>query len=588
MLKKLICVLVCLLVSLGAAAADMVVVIENPVLRTRDAIAARLIAKYTPEQLIKLDPQIIEQEITPEERTIFATQHWSFDVNVPVVVSVIRDTNQPAVPFWLPESGFVKTDLLVRNQKSRYEVWQKKFDAGHVGLGINGFDKHRPHYLVTVGPQKAGDKVEVSNSFPPNQETIPMRKGAFTYYDWSDLLLTVVPKELEGQLLLPTIRGRARDAHLLQAFRMSTNPSSEMPDNILLTWCEDPKTTQAIQWRTNPAVAAGYVAYREKGAPEWLKADAKCAEAPDFLVVNDPRVNHFTAVLRGLKPGTSYEYTVGNEKRSVPSVFTTAPEKPEKFTFLFLSDTHNSPLTTQHLAGARKKYPGTAFWVISGDLVGTGQHRDDWDSLFGECADISDEWPLMPTVGNHDGIDGLGNGLYREMLELPTNGPKEVSPENTYSFSYGNAQFFMIDVNSPAAPQARWLEEQLRMSNAKWKFAVLHFPPYGPRDIEPELVEKLAPLFDEYHVDFVLSGHVHQYMRTSPLKNGEPAEDGTIYLISVAVKGDSGLMAKPPYAEVLDTAGRSEYMAITVDGDTVEVRAEDVRGEMFDTVTVKK
>lgn len=584
MLKKLTCALICLWFSLGAG-----VIIGNPVQDARNAVAARLIAKYTPEQLMKLDPKVIDQEITPEERNIFATQHWSFNVNVPVVVSIIRDTDQAVVPFWLPGAGFKKTSMTVRNEKSTYEVWQKNFDAGRIGLGINGFDKHRPHYLVTVGAQNAGDRVRISESFPPNQQTVEMKKGAFTYYDWNDLYITEVPEEIEGHILLPTIRGHARAGHLIDAFRMSPAPSSTKPDSIVLTWCDDPKTTQAIQWRTNAEVASGYVQYREKDATEWSKAAAQCSEAPDFLVVNDPRVNHFSAILSGLKPGTAYEYTVGDtENRSEPSAFTTEPEKPGKFTFLFLSDTHNSPMVKEHLAGARKKYPDTAFWTISGDLVGTGQHRDDWDALFLRCSDVSDEWPLMPAVGNHDAIDGLGNGLYRQLFELPGNGPKEVSPGNAYTFQYGNALFIMIDVTSPVGPQARWMEEQLRRSDAKWKFAVFHFPPYGPEDLEPELVAKLSPLFDKYRVDFVLSGHVHQYMRTHPLKAGKPAKDGTIYLISVAVRGDSSPMPTPSYAQVLDTAGRSEYVAVTIDEDKVAVNAEDIKGELFDTVTVKK
>ena len=45
------------------------------------------------------------------------------------------------------------------------QVWQKDFEAGKVELGINGFDKHRPVYFISVGPRDPGADLEISHVF---------------------------------------------------------------------------------------------------------------------------------------------------------------------------------------------------------------------------------------------------------------------------------------------------------------------------------------------------------------------------------------------------------------------------------------
>jgi hypothetical protein len=287
---------------------------EAPIQAAMDRIVARLCAALSPDELMKLDQAALQPFITAEDRRALASEYWCFDVDVPAVVSVMRDVKQPGVPFWLAEAGFKKTDLSVRNEEFEYEVWQKGFDAGRVGLGINGFDKHRPHYFVAVGPQTPGTQVHLSGFYPPAQRVLEMRKGAFVYHDWSDLLLTEVPDALKGQILLPTIRGRAREAHLIDAFRKTDFPSSNKPDQVVLTWSDDPRTSQSVTWRTNPSVETGIVRYKIKNANNpagWTELKAQRQDLDDRLLLNDPHVHRFTATLRDLEPGTAYAYTVG-------------------------------------------------------------------------------------------------------------------------------------------------------------------------------------------------------------------------------------------------------------------------------------
>ena len=570
---------------------------ESPVKAAAMQVAARLAGSLDLETLGKLDEAEVLRLLTPEERALFATTYWCFDVNVPVLVSVMRDVEQKTPPYWLSEAGFAKTAMTVKNEEYTYEVWRKEFDAGRVALGINGFDKHRPHYFVAVGPKEPGAALSLTNFVPENQQLAEMKTGATIYHDWPELVLTEVPDALSGQFLLPTIRGRAREAHIIGAFRQTPFPATAQPDQILLTWSGDPKTTQSIQWRTDAAIASGAVQYRAAqatGDTPWLTVPASAELLQDEFVVNSPRAHRFTAQLAGLSPGTAYAYRVGNPDTgtfSEAAVFATEPEEAAPFAFQFLSDTHSSPAAGELLETVYKRHADTAFAIVSGDLVGTGQYRDDWDKLFTYCEPFTRERPLMPSIGNHDAIDGLGADLYLASFDLPRNGPAELAPERSYALHYGNALFLMMDVTEPIAVQAPWLEQQLARSKALWKFAVLHFPPYFPEDADPAIREEWVPLFDQYHVDFVLSGHVHNYMRSYPLRAGSPVDspgNGTIYMLTISLNDGGPMPPKPGYAAVLKKPGVALAVVFRIEGNRLTLQAEDKDGTVYDSFRVEK
>ncbi|MCK4992210.1 MAG: hypothetical protein KAS29_17050, partial [Bacteroidales bacterium] len=176
---------------------------------TMDDVVTRLYKTLSPEQLDTIGSDWILSNLSPQEKLVLSTKYWYFQVNTPVTVSLMRDMDQVNEPFWLEESGFIKTDMVVRNMHSTYEVWQKGFSAGRVELGINGFDKHRPVYFISVGPQNPDNALEITHIFPEDQHLDTMRAGAFTYHDWDELILEEVPDQLTGQVLFTTIRGRA-------------------------------------------------------------------------------------------------------------------------------------------------------------------------------------------------------------------------------------------------------------------------------------------------------------------------------------------------------------------------------------------
>lgn len=587
-MRRFIVLLVAVFLVFSGHAADTVSgVMDDVVTRMYDELSA--------DERAGLTDEIILSRLSAAERETLATKYLHFDVNVPVTVSVMREIGQEIVPFWLEASGFQKADLVVTNTENwEYEVWQKRFDAGHVGLGINGFDNHRPHYFVAVGAENKIAPLEISNLFPGEYPVQWVHEGAYVYNDWDELVLKSVPDELAGQRLLTTIRGRAREAHLIGGFRNTPIPSGAQPDQITLTWNDDPTSTQSVQWRTSTDVAQGVVAYREFDGPKtFLTADAEKVLIENRMLANDRYCHHFTGRVTGLKPDTRYIYKVGDPTTNTWSethTFRTAPAEDKPFTFITFGDTHQHAVYGQLLETALAKNPDAAFVMIAGDLVNTGQYRDHWDIFHQVTNGGYSETRVVPAVGNHDAIDGLGAGMFQTQFDLPTNGPEGLPTERTYTTRYGNTELFVLDSTLSIIDQGPWLEEQLKNSDATWKIAMFHFAPYNYEEPYPQIRSLWGYMFDKYHVDVVLTGHVHYYMRSHPMRQDKPREtaaDGTIHVLSIGIPNREFELPQQDYAAVQFT-GPGLYQTFKVDGKTLRFQAWDQHGDLRDEFTIEK
>ncbi len=557
-----------------------------------DDLVTRLYQTLSPDQLDTIGNAWILNNLSGEEKLVLATRYWYFHVNTPVTVSLMRDMDQVNAPFWLQSIGFIKTEMVVKNMHSTYEVWQKDYNAGLVELGINGFDKHRPVYFISVGPQDPANRLEITDVFPEGQYLDTMKAGAFTYHDWDELTLEEVPDQLIGQVLFTTIRGRAREAHLTGAFRTTPYPSGVQPDQIMLTWSGDPATSIDIQWRTSTSVAVGRVKYWVSGTADTLISVANLKLMEDRLLQNDRYVHRFTAILDHLQSGVSYSYQVGSKQGawSDTASFHTEASGDDGFSFIWFGDTHKSQKWGELIQESFQKFPDVAFYSIAGDLVSTGLYREDWDQLFNVSGPVFNDKPLMPVPGNHDNQDGLGAWMYQELFSLPVNGPEKVLPELTYSFVYKNALFLMIDATAPVELQSSWIEAQLKGSGAEWKFAMFHFPPYNYEEDYSVIREEWCTLFDTYHVDMVMSGHTHYYMRSKPIFNEQVVElvsQGTVYVISVGIPGNHENMPDEDYAEVRDGTGWL-YQHMEINDNVLIYKSLDINGNIRDSFIIEK
>jgi 3',5'-cyclic AMP phosphodiesterase CpdA len=237
-----------------------------------------------------------------------------------------------------------------------------------------------------------------------------------------------------------------------------------------------------------------------------------------------------------------------------------------------------------------ENHPDVAFFSIAGDLVSDGLYRDQWDELWAYSKELTSRRPLMCVPGNHDNRLGLGAKMYRDMFSYPLNAPRGINPEQTYSFNYKNALFLMIDATSHVDKQNAWIDEQLKNSDAMWKFAMFHFPPYNWEEPYFDIQEAWVPLFDKYHVDMVFGGHIHYYMRSKPMKGGKMVDsykNGTAYIISIGIPQRTKDYSDEPYAEVRKMEGQF-YQYLKINGNELSYVSLDSEGNVADSFNINK
>jgi hypothetical protein len=564
-------------------------------------ILDRLGRKFGTNQLLRLRLPEVLTELRSGEREVLASEHVLFQLDGPALVTVWKDRRNTNDPFWLVERGFQWRTNELRQGNLRFEAWQKEFPAGPVGLGVNSLGGGGEHYLVVAQPLSPGQTVGLSPVYPALLRTGWFTNGVAPYAD-SEATLTNVPPEFAGAALLRTLRDRREDGRLLGVFRWTRHPSLRRPDHVVLTWSGDPQTTQAIQWRTGPGVRTGYVQYApavDLNSPRErrpIRVRAQTEEVRDDRLLNDPVVRRHTVELTGLEPGTRYRYSVGDGSRDgweEYQEFTTAPAAAAPFSFIYMGDAQNGLDRWGSLVhSAFRDRPDAAFYLMAGDLVNRGAERDDWDSFVVIALDIFDRRPVVPVLGNHE-YQGGEPLLYLKHFALPGNGPKGLPAERAYSFRYGDAQFVVLDSNLDPAKQTNWLAHELATTTATWKFVTYHHPAYASavgRQNEP-VRQHWVPLFDQYHVDLVLQGHDHAYLRTFPLNAGRPVESpakGTVYV--VAVSGTKFYpQGKHDYTQVgMTNVATYQVLDIQISGHRLNYRAFDLDGVLRDQFVIEK
>lgn len=561
---------------------------------TTQGILLRMIDELPEDSLRALGEAEVLDFMTEEERRILAEEHWSFDIDAPATVYVIRDKAAGDV-FWMHDGEWRKTDLTCRVGRKTFEVWSRSYAAGTVGLGVNSLADRGDHYFVAVRSKEQGAPVTISNMYPGQHTEGALEKGARVYVDEWDQLAEL-PPQLEGTQLLRGVNDSGKDGQLLRVFRPTDYVATPKPDQMLMTWSGDPKTTQTFQWRTDPTVPSAVIHYHEGSTFNASKAKMVAANTEELklpMIMNDPINHRHVVTLTGLEPGTTYSYVVADaagQHKSDAMSFTTAPAETVPFSFIYMGDAQNGLDTWGNLV--QKSYhdhPESHFYVMAGDLVDRGNDRDDWDSYFANSEGIFGHKQMIAVPGNHE-YQGGSPDLYLKLFNLPDESPVG---EKAYTVQYSNALFVMLDSNIPAETQTAWLEEQLRESDATWKFVVYHHPAYSssPNRNNPQIRKEWGVLFDKYHVDIALQGHDHAYLRTWPMNNEKrvstPAE-GTIYIVSVSGTKfyDQGDFDYTEFG--MTNTSTFQLLDLTIDGDKLTYRSFDVEGNIKDDFIIEK
>jgi len=306
------------------------------------------------------------------------------------------------------------------------------------------------------------------------------------------------------------------------------------------------------------------------------------------------------AKLSDLTPGQSYDYEILLGDRGLTyNKIRTAKTADQPFSFLVFGDSGRAT-QEQYILAARMAEHNVDFILHTGDLVyGKGERRHFYERLFKPYEKMLARTCFWPCVGNHDVQEPVDQAPYFKVFELPENGPPGVAPEHDYWFDCGAARIAVIDSEHDEATLgehvAPWLREVLSETDALWKFVSFHRPPYtGGRHNPCERIQRtLTSVFDDVGVDLVFNGHDHMYERTRPIRNGLPADDGPIYIVT----GAGGAMLYDPAPP--DERPRPEYIAvlsnelhsfteIKVSGPVLSLEQIAIDGSILDTLALEK
>lgn len=300
------------------------------------------------------------------------------------------------------------------------------------------------------------------------------------------------------------------------------------PKNLHLTVPGNAASSIAIQWSTDDATKASEVRFGESAD----KLD-KVAHGFSFTYGVANRRQH-EVHLCGIKPGTTYYYDAGGSKaRSAVASFTTAPDAPTEVKVLVVGDTRSDPSVMKAMEPKMLSHGATAM-VTTGDAVATGGNQGEWDAFFGAAPKLFAQVAGIYAHGNHEDLDEL----YFAQNAFADNGGA-AGIEEWFSNAYGPVRFVTLNetVSSSAfitGAERAFLETTLKGTDRKrfpWVIANHHMPFYTTSDGHaPNTTTRgaWAPLFDQYHVDVDLSGHVHSYETTLALKGGTKSAEGQV------------------------------------------------------------
>ena len=247
----------------------------------------------------------------------------------------------------------------------------------------------------------------------------------------------------------------------------------------------------------------------------------------------------------GLTPDTDYYYAY--TKDGVWSEVYAFRTQGEQLTALFVSDAqigrsgdwrdrsvllHDTAGWDTTLSQATSLYPDISLCLSAGDQTEKGFSEQQYRLFL--APDALRSMPIATTVGNHE--------FYFPYLFYHFNLPNRFGgsivhslSDEPYYFTKSNVLFIVLDSNDLLAiDHERVLDEAIRAyPDAKWQVVMMHHSLYSCEDSDakgPLLRRTLAPIFQKYGVDLVLSGHTHRYSRSLPICDGKFADSGVTYL----------------------------------------------------------
>ncbi len=313
------------------------------------------------------------------------------------------------------------------------------------------------------------------------------------------------------------------------------------------------KESMLVMWHAADRNDAWAVDYKVADG-KWAKAQVGVAHRVVVAGIEPHRV--MEARLTGLKPGEQFSYRVRQSEEVVFQATGRARKAVgQPYRFAVFGDC--AQMTDGQRAIANQVVQAKPdFLFITGDIVYSrgkiAEYREKYFPYYNtEETPLIRSTLLLAAPGNHDtaGADFTRDPdamAYFYYWSQPTNGfvapPPMVGTEEAkkafldaagptfpkmanFSFDYGNSHWTVLDSNKYndwTKPEFReWLIKDLKAAqNAGWRFVGFHHPGFNSSKVHfgDQWMRLLAPIFEQYIVDIVFAGHVHNYQRSWPMK----------------------------------------------------------------------
>ena len=379
-------------------------------------------------------------------------------------------------------------------------------------------------------------------------------------------------------------------------------------------------SSAVIRWLAREEVADRFE-YRSEDDQDWVEAE---------VVVSDTGVPGLTGPvatrtvrLTGLPPDAEVRYRVqGGQIPVGPFTFRTAPrpDAEDEVRILAFGDSGWGSQPQVRLAAEM----GVDFdlAIHTGDIAyQIGSEADFTLRHFQVYRGLLVRVPFFPSPGNHD-IRSEGGAPYDRAFVWPAPDPAA----RYYSFRWGSVVFVALDTTDSqeadlpvptgaierepgrstdgeelregVGRQYEWLNRTLSAaaadSTAGWTIVYMHHPPFSGaiglsgHGSDVRLRRSLAPLFQRYGVDLVLSGHDHHYERSFPLVDQRIQADGCGPAYIVTGGGGASRFARGTVTSPgsVYSSRAHHFVRLTVTRDAIRGEAIDELGRPIDDFEV--
>jgi len=391
---------------------------------------------------------------------------------------------------------------------------------------------------------------------------------------------------------------------LMRKCEMSCCREKAGPEQIHLSLGGQPDM-MSVSWVTLEAGEDVYVEYGEK---RW-SLDMKVEGNVDTYKIGGWKGAIYRATMTGLKSDTEYYYRVGssNGHSHTKSFKTLKHNGPIRYGVIAdMGYGEKSDDTVKQLTSLVEKGQIDVI-VHSGDLGYADGYQPHWDVFFNKIEPIASKVPYMVTPGNHEFWGNFSAYKHRFFMPPAKDGSGVINTESMYySWNSGYAHFVAlnsetcIDTGNFDEDMLNWAERDMKGVNrteTPWVISHFHRPMYCTSDHDCDFTSaghlrlEAEKMFNEVNVDLLLSGHVHSYERTTPVKAGKvmPQGKAPVYILQGASgnrEGNKGSYPDPddPNSDIPEWSAARK---VNYGFGLMTVSAHDIKWEFYDSTSME-